>query len=186
MISCSHCTRTPQLKLIFTFKTCLSFSAHNNYMTRWPGGFSAATKSVKNLFNWKLTGCQDSKLKIGGVRKKCLWTSFCLQKILLLGWYSFWSVSWQWELRNKAQCQMIQWKDGTHPQVFCSHDITLCKIDNFMLFLTFFELSGLSEFIKISRESYRQYQLTTAVIMWRKLSMTPIIVLPWLCDYDVL
>lgn len=39
-------------------------------MTHWPGGFSAATKSVKNLFNWKLTGCQDSKLKIGGREKK--------------------------------------------------------------------------------------------------------------------
>lgn len=47
---------------------------------------------------------------------------------------------------------MIQWKDGTHPQVFCSHDITLCKIDNFMFFLTFFELGGFFEFIKISSQ----------------------------------
>lgn len=30
---------------------------------------------------------------------------------------------------------MIQWKDGTHPQVFCSHDITMRKIDNFKFFI---------------------------------------------------
>lgn len=34
---------------------------------------------------------------------------------------------------------MIQGKDGTLPQVFCSHDITLCKIDNFIsFFISFF------------------------------------------------
>lgn len=39
-------------------------------MTHWPGGFSVAAKSVKNLVkviaNWKLTRCQDSKFSIGG------------------------------------------------------------------------------------------------------------------------
>lgn len=60
---------------------------------------------------------------------------------------------------------MIQWKDGTHPQVFCSHDITLCKIDNFMFFLTFFELGGFISFIILfSRQSCRQYHPRTALI----------------------
>lgn len=27
---------------------------------------------------------------------------------------------------------MIQGIDGTHPQVFCWYDITLCMIDNFL------------------------------------------------------
>lgn len=33
---------------------------------------------------------------------------------------------------------MIQGKDGALPQVFCSHDITLCKIDNFISFFIYF------------------------------------------------
>ena len=60
-------------------------------MTHWPGGFSVATKSVKkkNLVkvtaNWKLTRCQDSKLRIvGGVRKNVFELVFACRK------YRFW------------------------------------------------------------------------------------------------
>lgn len=57
-------------------------------MTHWPGGFSVAAKSVKNLVkviaNWKLTRCQDSKLSIGGVRKNVFELVFACRK------YRFW------------------------------------------------------------------------------------------------
>lgn len=59
-------------------------------MTHWPGGFSVAAKSVKNLVkviaNWKLTRCQDSKLRIwrGGVRKYVFELVFACRK------YRFW------------------------------------------------------------------------------------------------
>lgn len=57
-------------------------------MTHWPGGFSVAAKSVKNLVkviaNWKLTRCQDSKFSIGGVRKNVFELVFACRK------YRFW------------------------------------------------------------------------------------------------